>query len=72
MELNSGHVFIEVIAGCEGPSLSIGDGETGYRLSGPKPWGGGRTTHQFQVRIDELQRELDAIRALKTKGGEQS
>lgn len=63
MRLKSGHVFIEVIAGCEGPSLSIGDGETGYRLAGPKPWGGGRTIHRFQVCVDELQRELDAIRA---------
>ena len=70
MELKSGHVFIEVIAGREGPSLSIGDGETGYRLAGPKPWGGGRTVHQFQVSIDELRREIDAIRALKTKEGE--
>jgi len=61
--LKSGHVWIEVVAGREGPSLSIGDDSGGYRLAGPKPWGGGRTVHRFQVGIRELRNELDALSA---------
>lgn len=34
------HLLIfEVVSGVEGPSLNIGDGTTGFRLSGPKAWG---------------------------------
>ncbi|WP_157642471.1 hypothetical protein [Burkholderia ubonensis] len=58
-QLKQGHVWFEVVAGCEGPSLSIGNDDTGYRLAGPKPWGGGRTIHRFSVSIDELRRELN-------------
>lgn len=59
-------VLIEVISGCEGPCLSIAlfrgeDTDGGTRIAGPKPWGGGRTTHKFLVDADELRRELDAL-----------
>lgn len=38
-----GHVAI-VVAGVEGPSLYI----DGYRVAGPKLWGGGKTLHEFR------------------------
>lgn len=70
-ELKPGHVLIEVVSGPEGPCLCIGDGDTGFRLAGPKPWGGGRTIHRFQVRVDELRRELEIIdRAAKSGGSD--
>lgn len=60
-DLNPGYVLIEVIDGPEGPCLCIGDGEVGYRLAGPKPWGGGLTINRFQVRIAELKREIECV-----------
>ncbi|QFT84928.1 hypothetical protein FIU88_08065 [Halomonas sp. THAF12] len=61
-ELAPGKVLIEVISGPEGPCLSIGDESTGHRLAGPKPWGGGSVTHQFQVDVEELIREAHPFR----------
>ncbi|WP_186104897.1 hypothetical protein [Burkholderia gladioli] len=63
-KLSDGHAWIEVVAGREGPSLNIGDDNGGYRLSGPKPWGGGRIVHRFMVRLDELVREASALTTL--------
>lgn len=60
--LKYGHCVIEVVAGVEGHSLSIGDESGGYRLAGPKPWGGGRTAHRFVVNVDELLREAGALK----------
>lgn len=54
-------VLIEVVSGRAGPCLTIGDDNGGYRLAGPKPWGGGTTIHTFTVDADELRRELDAL-----------
>ncbi|MGK8887416.1 hypothetical protein [Burkholderia gladioli] len=62
-KLSDGHVWIDVVAGREGPSLNVGDDNDGYRLAGPKPWGGGRTVHRFMVRLDELVREANALAA---------
>ena len=53
-KLREGHVLVEVVSGAEGPSLSIGDFDTGYLVAGPKPWGGGRTIHKFQVKAADL------------------
>ncbi|MBW1249016.1 hypothetical protein I7860_20265 [Pseudomonas tolaasii] len=53
-KLREGHVLVEVVSGVEGPSLSIGDFDTGERVAGPKPWGGGRTIHKFQVKAADL------------------
>ncbi|MDU9398089.1 Lar family restriction alleviation protein [Pseudomonas sp. zfem003] len=53
----TGTAIVEVVKGVEGPSLYIGDGDTGYRLAGPKPWGGGKTIHKFKVKLNELVRE---------------
>lgn len=53
-KIKPGHVLVEVVEGVEGPSLSIGDNDTGERVAGPKPWGGGRTSHCFQVAAKDL------------------
>ncbi len=53
-KIKPGHVLVEVVEGVEGPSLSIGDNDTGERVAGPKPWGGGRTSHCFQVSAKDL------------------
>ncbi len=53
--------IFQVINGIEGPSLYVGDENSGHRLAGPKPWGGGKTAHKFIVHIAELRRELDSL-----------
>ena len=58
-KLKDGHIFIEVVSGREGNSLSIGDEHTGRRIAGPKPWGGGEILHQFQVDVNELREVLN-------------
>lgn len=40
-----------VVAGPEGPSLYIDD----YRVSGPKPWGGGKILYEFQFDSEDLE-----------------
>lgn len=47
-------VVIEVVAGAEGPCLSVND----TRVAGPKPWGGGKVTHKWQADPSRL---IDAI-----------
>ena len=54
-------VTIEVVQGVEGPSLSIMSNGSGYRLAGPKPWGGGQTIYSFVVDPNDLLREVKAI-----------
>jgi hypothetical protein len=61
-------VIFEVVSGVEGPCLTISrkaDGKPrhAYRLAGPKPWGGGNTTHSFKVHTRELREQIDAIEA---------
>lgn len=50
-------VAVEVISGCEGPCLAISD----YRVAGPKPWGGGSTTHKWSMQIDDLLRAIPGL-----------
>ena len=69
--MDKGFVFIEVVSGIEGPSLYVGDEDTGHRLAGPKPWGGGRTLHQFRVNADELRKQLDEYAPAKSQGAQQ-
>lgn len=57
-------VKIEVIEGCAGNSLSIGNGQTGFRLAGPKPLGGGSTLHSFDVDAHELIREVERLNGI--------
>lgn len=70
--MDNGFVFIEVVSGVEGPSLYVGNKNSGYRISGPKPWGGGRTLHQFRVNADELRKQLDEYAPAKAREGAQS
>jgi hypothetical protein len=51
-------VFVDLVDGVEGPSLSIGDAKGGFRIAGPKPWGGGTIVRRFTVRIEDLQEAL--------------
>lgn len=51
-------IKIEVVSGAEGPSLQIVDENGGYRLAGPKPWGGGSVIHSFEVDPVVLMREV--------------
>lgn len=64
-------VMFEVVSGVAGPSLYIMDegGKSGYRLSGPKPWGGGSVLHKFSVDLDELVASLPHRPARKARGG---
>lgn len=54
-------VIIEVVDGVQGRSLYIGDENSGHRLAGPKPWGGGEVIHSFEVDADELMDELKSL-----------
>lgn len=56
----AGHVFIDIVEGCEGPSVYICDNSTGYRVAGPKPWGGGATSRRFTANLDDLKRALES------------
>lgn len=51
---------IKVIEGCEGGCFCI----NGYRVNGPKPWGGGRVVKEFDVDDDLV---LRLIEESKTK-----
>lgn len=61
-DIKPGYVLVEVIAGAEGPSLYIGDGCIAERIAGPKPWGGGRSVHTFQVKAEDIHRVVDAYK----------
>lgn len=65
----TGTAIVEVVNGVEGPSLYIGNEDGGYRLAGPKPWGGGRTIHKFTVKLSELVREAMDL-AAPSQGGD--
>lgn len=54
-------ILVEVVKGVSGFALYIGTKDSGYRLAGPKPWGGGKTVHSFEVDTDELRKELDTL-----------
>lgn len=58
-KLQPAHLFIELVQGVGGPSLVIGDGNSGHRIAGEKPWAGGRTIYQFQVSMGTLRGILD-------------
>jgi len=49
-----GDIIVDVVKGVEGPSLYMQD----YRVSGPKPWGGGKKIHTFKVDQKDLRRAL--------------
>lgn len=47
-------VDIQFVSGVEGPHLEVSNKGGGYRLAGPKAWGGGTVIHSFTVSLDEL------------------
>lgn len=55
-----GCVFIDICEGVEGPSVYIGDCDTGYRVAGPKPWGGGTTSRRFTAKVEDLKRAIES------------
>ena len=48
-------VRIEVVAGVEGSSMYL----NGYRIAGPKPWGGGKVTHRIDVDVGVIKTALE-------------
>lgn len=57
------HCEIAMVNGPEGPHLAINSiNGSGYRLAGPKAWGGGTLLKSFKVSIAELIREAKSIR----------
>lgn len=57
--MKPGHVLVEVVSGPEGPCLVVGNEDSGNRVAGPKPWGGGRTIHSFTVDAKSIREALD-------------
>jgi len=55
--------YFEIIDGPEGPCLAIckAKNEGGYRISGPKPWGGGTILYSFKVNIKDLEEQIKMI-----------
>lgn len=43
-------VSIKIVNGVAGPSVYVAD----YRVSGPKPWGGGNVVHEFTAARADL------------------
>jgi hypothetical protein len=54
----AGMVYIDTGVGVAGPILCIGDAEYQARIAGPKPLGGSRTQHRFEVNIADLKRAI--------------
>ena len=54
-ELTENNIDINIVSGCEGEALYIND----YRVSGPKPWGGGRVVKCFETTKNDILRSLD-------------
>lgn len=53
-----GSIFLDFVSGKAGPCICLGNQDGGYRIAGPKPWGGGRTQHRFSVDIEELKKVI--------------
>lgn len=60
VDAKADELLFEVIQGPEGQCLGVSTdgGESGYRLAGPKPWGGGKTIKSFKVSKAELLKQL--------------
>lgn len=49
---------LELIAGVEGQCVAL----NGYRIAGPKPWGGGTIVKEWVTDVDRLQRAVPELR----------
>ena len=61
---------IEYVSGVEGPSLYLISAERGgYRIAGPKPWGGGKCMRTWTVpdiALEEIRKAINArLRVLR-------
>ena len=54
-------ISIDVVSGPEGVALYVND----YRMTGPKPWGGGRVLHSFMVEADEVKQIIDKQKLIR-------
>ncbi len=45
---------IKLVEGVEGNSIYLND----YRIAGPKPWGGGRVLHSWEVTAADIRNAL--------------
>lgn len=60
-------VIIEVVRGQGGHvGLYISDEDSGHRIAGSKPWGGGSTIHKFTCDADEVIEQVNEY-ATETK-----
>lgn len=58
------YATFEIVSGVEGIALYVND----YRVSGPKPWGGGTSLHFWTVPADDLRHALEqAPRAMERR-----
>ena len=58
-------MLIEIVNGCEGQSVYISDLDgSGYRVAGPKPWGGGTVSKKWEVKIVHILRAVGVDREL--------
>jgi len=53
-KLKPPHLYIEMVEGVEGPSLYL----NGYRIAGPKPWGGGTLSRKWRTSKKNIERAL--------------
>lgn len=40
---------LDIVSGVEGDCIVLGDEDSGFRIAGSKPWGGGSTKQSFKV-----------------------
>lgn len=60
------HICIDEIRGCEGNCITIND----YRVSGPKPWGGGVVVKNWIANVDDViasLRDNDVVKVVRCK-----
>lgn len=68
-KVNKNTLYIELIKGVAGDSLSISKDYTqgGKRVAGPKPWGGGAVTKRWVVNPQDLIKDIQKEMGIKPK-----
>lgn len=54
-------VEVLVVGGVEGPSIYLG----GYRIAGPKPWGGGKVLYRFTATDADIKEAMKHVKRLR-------